>query len=516
MEATCYFLVSLSESEIFDVIQKEHLSSGHGGRDVVQNKTSLKYANVTKQLIQMFVDLCEDCQLKKSKIRKGIVVKPIISNGMNCRCQVDLIDMQSQPDNNFKYILNYQDHLTKFCVLRPLKSKQAEEVAYHVLDIFCFLGSPHILQSDNGREFANSVVNELVSMWPQCRIVHGKPRHSQSQGSVERANRDVEAILACWLKDNGTDMWSVGLRFVQWQKNNRLHSGIGRPPYQAMFGERTRLVGSDVEQLPDEIWENITSEEELGEALNINIPTEEDDSNDCEAADELELCNSNDQQHVTAKRCNVCDEVFDEKALNYCSNCKGICHGKPPCSYPVDNDGHNDDHEKCDGVLCHLCHRDSNIEKERHDTKRSLEKQANKMLQSSNKRFKPLSVGENVMVPIPDVDRGRVDFRNVKAVVKEANVNMGLYTIGTIHGTLKQQYIRNQLIPTKASLVTVSEIPDGEVTLREVARKDSLGSGQGFQRCHCRSGCDRNLCSCKKASRLCNSKCHNSLSCNNK
>jgi len=31
------------------------------------------------------------------------------------------------------------------------------------------------------------------------KIVHGKPRHSQSQGSVERANQDIENMLATWL-----------------------------------------------------------------------------------------------------------------------------------------------------------------------------------------------------------------------------------------------------------------------------------------------------------------------------
>ena len=33
-------------------------------------------------------------------------------------------------------------------------------------------------------------------MWPGSKLFHGKPRHSQSQGSVERANKDVEAMLA--------------------------------------------------------------------------------------------------------------------------------------------------------------------------------------------------------------------------------------------------------------------------------------------------------------------------------
>ena len=45
--------------------------------------------------------------------------------------------------------MHYQDHFTKFSVLRPLKSKRAAEVAYNLLDIFLLLGAPHILQSDN-------------------------------------------------------------------------------------------------------------------------------------------------------------------------------------------------------------------------------------------------------------------------------------------------------------------------------------------------------------------------------
>lgn len=84
------------------------------------------------------------------------------------------------------------------------------------------------------------VIKEIVAMWPECRMVHGKPRHSQSQGSVERANRDVQDKLTCWLRDNNTTKWSEGLRFVQLQKNSSFHSGIGRTPYEAMYGNPPR------------------------------------------------------------------------------------------------------------------------------------------------------------------------------------------------------------------------------------------------------------------------------------
>eukprot|EP00102_Acyrthosiphon_pisum_P010519 XP_008178858.1 PREDICTED: uncharacterized protein LOC103308024 [Acyrthosiphon pisum] len=107
---------------------------------------------------------------------------------------------------------------------KPLKSKRAEEIAYNLLDIYTTFGAPAILQSDNGREFVNSTITELHNMWEDVKIVHGKPRHSQSQGSVERANRDVEDMLATWMAENNSTDWPSGLKFIQFQKNRALHS----------------------------------------------------------------------------------------------------------------------------------------------------------------------------------------------------------------------------------------------------------------------------------------------------
>jgi hypothetical protein len=85
--------------------------------------------------------------------------------------------------------------LTKFVSLRPLKTRTASEIEYNLISIFCILGAPCILQSDNGREFFNHIINYLVLMWDSLKIVHGKLRHSQSQGSVERANKNIEKII---------------------------------------------------------------------------------------------------------------------------------------------------------------------------------------------------------------------------------------------------------------------------------------------------------------------------------
>ncbi|XP_022817975.1 KRAB-A domain-containing protein 2-like [Spodoptera litura] len=154
---------NVQNADLFDVLHEIHLSVGHGGRNRMV------------------------AEAKK--------------NELNRRCQVDLIDMQTNSDGDYMMILVYQDHLTKFVQLHPLQSKTAEEVSKTLLVIFCIFGSPSILQSDNGREFANRVVKNLTQVWPGLKIVYGKPRHSQVQGSVECANQDIEKMLMSWMAD---------------------------------------------------------------------------------------------------------------------------------------------------------------------------------------------------------------------------------------------------------------------------------------------------------------------------
>ncbi len=80
-----------------------------------------------------------------------------------CRGQVDLIVMQSASDGPLNWIMNYQDHHDKFCVLKALTHKCAKEVAANLIEIFLTFSAPGLLQSDNGREFVNKVIDELTT-----------------------------------------------------------------------------------------------------------------------------------------------------------------------------------------------------------------------------------------------------------------------------------------------------------------------------------------------------------------
>ena len=64
-------------------------------------KLKKKFCNVTRQVTGLYLALCEQCQLKKKLPKRGLVVRPILSHYTNSRCQVDLIDMQSEPDGYY-------------------------------------------------------------------------------------------------------------------------------------------------------------------------------------------------------------------------------------------------------------------------------------------------------------------------------------------------------------------------------------------------------------------------------
>ena len=85
--------------------------------------------------------------------------------------------------------------------------------------VFPYLGLPKILQSDNGREFVNEIVKEVVRSWPEeVVLINGRPCHSQSQGLVEKGNHLVEMQIQSmkneW-KESGDVPWSDWLARIQ-------------------------------------------------------------------------------------------------------------------------------------------------------------------------------------------------------------------------------------------------------------------------------------------------------------
>ena len=55
--------------------------------------------------------------------------------------------------------------------------------------VFPVFGLPAIVHSDNGKEFVNKLIGDVVSTWPRS-------RHPQSQGLVEQAHYTLERMIS--------------------------------------------------------------------------------------------------------------------------------------------------------------------------------------------------------------------------------------------------------------------------------------------------------------------------------
>ena len=137
------------------------------------------------------------------------------------RVQIDLIDMRCKPDGDYKWIAHCVDHTGQFHVLWPQMHKTGEEVKKGFKERwFGYFGLPKILQSDNGLEFKNANVLNLIKDWNgECTLIYGRPRHPQTQGLTEQASGTVERQLGALMVQFKNEKWCELLPKVMYNMN---------------------------------------------------------------------------------------------------------------------------------------------------------------------------------------------------------------------------------------------------------------------------------------------------------
>ena len=122
-------------------------------------------------------------------------------------------------------------------------------------------------------------------------------------------------------------------------------------------------------------------------------------------------------------------------------------------------------------------------------------------------------------MPIADVDRAKVDHRNLLGVVTALESEDGV-RIRTIHGALDGVFYRNQYTVAPQKFLRIGDTTaQPKLSVRQAAKLESIVGGQGMAKCFCAAGgarCRSSACSCWRLKRQCNSRCHPNLACHNK
>ncbi|KAL4148815.1 hypothetical protein QTP88_002966 [Uroleucon formosanum] len=141
----------------------------------------------------------------------------------------------------------------------------------------------------------------------------------------------------------------------------------------------------------------------------------------------------------------------------------------------------------------------------------NLKSQTDRMVTRGKGIFPPLKVGDNVLFSIPSVDRGRGDAANLLSVIIKEND--GKFRIATKEGILSTWLERISLTATKYCSLTTADVQHSKMNI--LVRLGSVGTGQGYRRCTCRTNCTSKKCTCKKNDMMRNSVCHPGRSCQN-
>ena len=135
-----------------------------------------------------------------------------------------------------RFIIVMIDAFSRFVELAPAAQVTAVEAAPALLQVFGRYGLPRALLSDQGTQFANQLVRQLLQ---KVGVEHRRavPYRHEGNGTVERANQEVMRHLRHIIEhENVRTKWSEYLPRVQYIMNQRVHESTGVSPAHLIYG----------------------------------------------------------------------------------------------------------------------------------------------------------------------------------------------------------------------------------------------------------------------------------------
>ena len=94
---------------IFEIIYTVHSKRSHQGIQRTLGAINRTYNGITLEMVSTFLKYCQVCHLKQSQ-KTQPRLKPIKSNKVFERIQIDLIGMRNKPEGDYKWIAHVVDH----------------------------------------------------------------------------------------------------------------------------------------------------------------------------------------------------------------------------------------------------------------------------------------------------------------------------------------------------------------------------------------------------------------------
>jgi transposase InsO family protein len=166
--------------------------------------------------------------------RKNYLRRTTVLKGLNDLWQADLIDVSSYSKENggVNFILVVMDCFSKKCFATPVKRKTSLNMKNALSQAISTLNngvSPKHLQTDDGKEFFNNSVSDLLS---RLTINHYSTKSVTKAAMVERLIRTLKGNIWKYFTLRGSHRWLDILPEVVTKYNNTIHSVTKMKPNQ--------------------------------------------------------------------------------------------------------------------------------------------------------------------------------------------------------------------------------------------------------------------------------------------
>lgn len=218
------------------IMERMHLL-GHFGAEATYNRLRERYYWKTMMSdVKDMVDRCQNCHMYKSKPKVEHPAKALEVLGLGDRVGIDLTFGLPETADGYKGLLVITEYVSKYPYVVPIKSKTAEEIADRLLVYISLFGPPKIILSDQGVEFNNTLVkNILTHSGVEHKVTSGY--HPRTNGMVERLNHVFVEALRCQIGANANN-WTNWIPYMALCYRSRIHSVTKFSPFELMFGRQ--------------------------------------------------------------------------------------------------------------------------------------------------------------------------------------------------------------------------------------------------------------------------------------
>ena len=254
-------LVPFDDAEAEAIVRERHVR-GHDRKNRMRAVLSRYYKHRgICGIIDRVLGECNVCAEMSENIK--VPTMAIMTQRPHELIMFDLFFMPFPTSEGYTCVLLVKDHFTKFLWAAPMRGKNAQPIADFMWTLFSDgRPCPERWHCDNGSEFVNHLMHEVIGLL-RARNTHGRPRHPQTQGSIERANGTIKRKLIAWCKQeqplrlDGQDVvdWLPKLTELVRNENDMPTKLYGIDPFFLQFNTPRALGEGGVHPTPAQVEE---------------------------------------------------------------------------------------------------------------------------------------------------------------------------------------------------------------------------------------------------------------------